>query len=148
MGRGLGVGADLGVDVGVELAVGVGVAVAVAVAVAVGVAVGVGVNVGVGVGVADGAHAAGVAVGLGVGLGVGVGDGVPTAAAMSTRPQPYTLFGGPAAPHCTEEINTAALSSASRLAWIWCRRLGMAHHSKAMAPEMCGVAIDVPLALA
>jgi hypothetical protein len=58
------------------------------------------------------------------------------------------LFGGPAVPHCTEEIKAAALSSASRLGWGWCRRLGIAHHSNAIAPEMCGVAIDVPLALA
>ena len=49
-------------------------------------------------------HAEAVAVGDGVGLGVGVGDGVPTAAAISTRPQPYTLFGGPAVPHVVSEI--------------------------------------------
>jgi hypothetical protein len=30
---------------------------------------------------------------------------------------------------------------------IWCRRLGRAHHSRAMAPEMCGVAMEVPLAV-
>lgn len=113
VGRGLGVGANLGVGVGL----GVGVAVAVPVAVAVGVAVGVAVAVAVevGVGVAVGPHAEGVPVAVGVGLGVGVGDGVPIAAAISTRPQPYTLFGGPAAPHCTEEINTAELFKASRL---------------------------------
>ena len=46
-----------------------------------------------------------------------------------------------------EEIKTAALSNASRLMVIWCRRLGSAHHSRAMAPEICGVAIDVPLAM-
>jgi hypothetical protein len=40
------------------------------------------------VGVADGPHAGGEPVGVGVGLGVAVGEGVPTAAAMSTRPQP------------------------------------------------------------
>jgi hypothetical protein len=37
-----------------------------------------------------------------VAVAVGVGVGVPpplTAARISTRPQPYTLFGGPAAPH-------------------------------------------------
>jgi hypothetical protein len=28
-----------------------------------------------------------------------VGDPPLTAAKISTRPQPYTLFGGPAAPH-------------------------------------------------
>ena len=43
---------------------------------------------------------------------------------------------------------TAELFKASRLAVIWCRRLGSAHHSKAMAPEICGVAMDVPLAIA
>jgi hypothetical protein len=37
---------------------------------------------------------------------------------MSTRPQPYTLFGGPAVPHCVEEIKCAALSKAVRLASI------------------------------
>ena len=30
----------------------------------------------------------------------GVGDGLGTAAEMSTRPQPTTLFGGPGVPHC------------------------------------------------
>lgn len=30
---------------------------------------------------------------------------------------------------------------------IWCRRLGIADHNNAIAPEMCGVAIDVPLAV-
>src|ERR1700720_211532 len=101
-----------------------------------GVPVGVVVGVGVGVGVAEGPHGAGDAVGDGVGLGVGVGDGVPTAAAISTRPQPYTLFGGPAPPHWVEEIKTAALSKKSRLMVIWCRKLGSAHHSRAMAPEI------------
>jgi hypothetical protein len=43
---------------------------------------------------------------------------VPTAAAISIRPQPYTLFGGPAVPHCVEEIKTAELFKASRLAVI------------------------------
>ncbi len=57
------------------------------------------------------------------------------------------MFGGPAVPHCVEEINTAELFKASRLSVIWCRKLGMAHHSRAIAPEMCGVAIDVPLAV-
>jgi hypothetical protein len=107
VGRGLAVGPDLGVGVGL----GVGVVVAVDVAVAVGVAVAVAVGVGVGVG----PHAEAVAVAVGVGLGVAVGDGVPTAAAISIRPQPYTLFGGPAVPHCVEEINTAELFKASRL---------------------------------
>jgi hypothetical protein len=38
---------------------------------------------------------------------VGVGVGVPppcTAARISIRPQPKTLFGGPASPHWVEEI--------------------------------------------
>jgi hypothetical protein len=30
---------------------------------------------------------------------------------------------------------------------IWCRKLGRADHSNAIAPEMCGVAMDVPLAV-
>ena len=37
---------------------------------------------------------------------------------------------------------------ASRLAASWCRRLGIADHSSAIAPAMCGVAIDVPLKFA
>ena len=81
---------------------------------------------------------------MGVGLGVAVGDGLPTAAAISMRPHPYTLFGGPAEPHCVEEINTAELFNASRLAVTWCFKLGIAHHSNAIAPAMCGVAMDVP----
>jgi hypothetical protein len=145
VGRGLAVGAGLGVELAVAVAVAVGVAVAVAVAVAVGV--GVNVAVAVAVGVAVGAHAEGVPVAVGVGLGLGVGDGVPTAAAISTRPYPYTLLGGPAVPHCTEAIKTAVLSSASRLAWMSCRRLGIAHHSNAIAPAICGVAMEVPLAV-
>jgi hypothetical protein len=123
------------VGLGVELAVALGVAVAVAVAVAVGVGDGVG------------PQAEGVPVAVGVGLGDGVGEGVPTAAAISIRPQPKTLFGGPAVPHCVEEIKTAELFKASRLAVIWCLRLGMAHHSNPIAPEICGVAMDVPLAV-
>ena len=102
----------------------------------------------VGVGVAVPApHAEGVPVAVGVGLGVAVGDGIPTAAAISIRPQPYTLFGGPAVPHWVEEIKTAWLFKASRLAVIWCRKPGRADHSNAIAPEMCGVAMDVPLAV-
>ena len=116
------------------------------VAVAAAVAVAVAVGVGVGVGVVVGPHGAGVAVAVGVGLGVAVGEGIPTAAAISTRPQPYTLFGGPGSPHRVDEIKTAALFKAVRLASIWCRRLGRAHHSNAMAPEIWGVAMDVPLA--
>jgi hypothetical protein len=42
---------------------------------------------------------------------------------------------------------TAELFKASRLAVSWCRRLGIADHSNAIAPEMCGVAMDVPLAV-
>ena len=106
----------------------------------------VGEPVGVGVGV-PAPHAEGVPVAVGVGLGLGVGDGVPTAAAISTRPQPYTLFGGPAVPHWVEDIKTAWLFKASRLAAIWCRKPGRADHSRAIAPEMCGVAMDVPLAV-
>jgi hypothetical protein len=57
------------------------------------------------------------------------------------------LFGGPAAPHRVEEIKCAELFRASRLAVIWCRKLGMADHNRPMAPAMCGVAMDVPLAV-
>jgi len=39
------------------------------------------------------------------------------------------------------------LSKAVRLALIWCRRLGIAHQSKPIAPAICGVAMDVPLAV-
>ena len=77
VGRGLGVGEHLPVH-GVPVAVGVGEAVAVAVAVAVGVAV---------------------AVAVAVAVGVGVGEPPLTAAKMSNRPHPYTLFGGPGSPH-------------------------------------------------
>jgi hypothetical protein len=117
-GLGGGVGRGLAVGPGLAVGVGLGVGVAVAVAVAVGVAVAVAVGVTVAVGDAVGPHAEGVPVAVGVGLGVAVGDGVPTAAAISTRPQPYTLFGGPAVPHCVEEINTAELFKASRLSVI------------------------------
>lgn len=135
-GRGCGVGRGLGVALGVAVAVGEGVGgmvslgvgvglgktVAVAVAVAVGegdagtlgVAVGLGgiVPVGVGVGVVA---PQGVALDAGVGETVGVGGGVPTAAAISIRPQPKTLFGGPAVPHSVDEIKTAESFKASRL---------------------------------
>ena len=50
-------------------------------------------------------------------------------------------------PHRVEAMLTAELFNASRLAVIWCRMPGSAHHSRAMAPEMCGVAMDVPLAV-
>jgi hypothetical protein len=43
---------------------------------------------------------------------------------------------------------TAELFKASRLAASWCRRLGTADQSKAIAPAMCGVAMDVPLKFA
>ncbi len=137
-------GVEVAVAVGVGVTLGVTVAVAVAVAVAVGVAVAVAVAVGVGVGV-PAPH--GVALGTGLGATVGVGGGAPTAAAILTRPQPYTLFGGPAGPHVVSEIKCAALSKASRLAWIWFCKLGIADHNSAMAPAMCGVAMDVPLAV-
>jgi hypothetical protein len=42
---------------------------------------------------------------------------------------------------------TAELFKASRLAVSWCRKLGTADHSRAIAPEMWGVAMDVPLAV-
>jgi hypothetical protein len=42
---------------------------------------------------------------------------------------------------------TAVLFTASRLAASWWRRLGTADQSKAIAPAMCGVAMDVPLAV-
>ena len=78
---GLGKGVGRGLADGAVLGVGVGRGVAVADAVAVGLVVGV-------------------AVAVGVAVGVGVGVPPPaTAARISTRPQPYTLFGGPAAPH-------------------------------------------------
>jgi len=87
VGRGLGVGPNLGVGVG--LGVGVAVAVPVAVAVAVAVAVGLAVTVTVAVGVGVGLVAPqGVALDTGVGETLGVGPGVPTAAAISIRPQP------------------------------------------------------------
>ena len=148
VGRGRTDGACLGVAVGrtVDVAVAVGVAVPAAVAVAVAVAVALGVAdaaaVAVAVGVADAA-----AVAVAVAEGVGVGDLLLTAARISTRPQPYTLFGGPAPPgHWVEEIKCAELFKVSRLAVIWCRKLGMADHNRPMAPAMCGVAMDVPLA--
>ena len=49
-----------------------------------------------------------------------------TAARISTRPQPYTLFGGPAVPHCLEEIKCAALFKAVRLPEMSCRNSGRA----------------------
>jgi hypothetical protein len=45
-----------------------------------------------------------VAVGVAVAVGVGVGEPPPTAAKISTRPHPYTLFGGPASPHRVEAM--------------------------------------------
>ena len=93
------------------MAVAAAVGVAEAACVAVGVAVGVWVAVGVGVTI-------GVAVAVPAAVGVGVGDPLVTAAKISIRPQPYTLLGGPAVPHCVEEIKTAWLSNQSRLAVI------------------------------
>ena len=148
VGRGLGVGANLGVGVGLGVELAVAVAVAVAVGVAVAVAVAVPVAVVVGVGDAVGPHAEGVAVAVGVGVGVAVGDGVPTAAAISMRPQPYTLFGGPASPHDVSEIKCAVLFKASRLAVSWCSSCECADQSSAIAPEICGVAMEVPLKFA
>ena len=129
---GLGRGVGRGLADGPALGVGVGRGVAVGDAVAVGLAVGVAV-------------AAGVAVGVGVGVPP---PPASTAAKISTRPQPYTLFGGPAAPHRVEAMWTAVLFKASRLWVSWCRRLGIADHSKAIAPAMWGVAMDVPLKFA
>ena len=43
---------------------------------------------------------------------------------------------------------TAELFKASRLAVIWCRRLGIADHNRAIAPAIWGVAMDVPLKFA
>jgi hypothetical protein len=77
-----------------------------------GLAVGADLGVGVGRGV-DVGDAVAVAVAVGVGVGVGVPP--PTAAKISTRPQPYTLFGGPASPQSVEAIWTAELFIASRL---------------------------------
>jgi len=89
--------------------VGVNAAVAVGVADAACVAVGVAVDVAV---------AVAVAVAVDVGVGVGVDPPLLTAAKISIRPQPYTLFGGPAVPHWVEEIKTAWLFNQSRLAVI------------------------------
>jgi hypothetical protein len=131
LGRGCGVGRGRGIALGVAVGEGVAVAVGVAVGVTLGVVV-----------------AVGVAVGVAVAVGVGVGEPPPTAARISTRPQPYTLFGGPASPHWVELICTAELFNASRLSESWWRRLGIAFHSKAIAPAMCGVAMEVPLKFA
>jgi hypothetical protein len=59
-----------------------------------------------------------VAVAVAVAVGVGVGDPPLTAANMSTRPHPYTLFGGPGVPHWVDVIKCAALFIAVRLASI------------------------------
>jgi hypothetical protein len=151
VGRGLGVGVGRpGVGDTVPLAVAVGVIVAVDVAVAVAVAVAVGVALTVAVDVGVGVVAPqGVALETGVGETLGVGPGVPTAAAISILPQPKTLFGGVGPPggHAAESILTAELSKASRLASIWCCKLGIADHNNAIAPAICGVAMDVPLAM-
>ena len=94
---------------------------------------------GVGVGV-------GVEVGVPVGVGVGVGIPLVTAARISIRPQPKMLFGDPPVPQWVEAIRTAALFKAARLGSIWFCKLGMADQSSAVAPAICGVAAEVPLA--
>jgi hypothetical protein len=43
-------------------------------------------------------------------------------------------------------MSKAASFNTVRLGSTWFRKLGMADHNSAMAPEICGVAIDVPLA--
>ena len=43
---------------------------------------------------------------------------------------------------------TAESFKASRLGISWCRKLGIADHSRAIAPAMWGVAMDVPLKFA
>jgi len=45
-------------------------------------------------------------------------------------------------------ICTAELFNASRLSVSWWRRLGIALHNNAIAPAICGVAIEVPLKFA
>jgi hypothetical protein len=40
----------------------------------------------------------------------------------------------------------AASFNTVRLGSTWFRRLGIADHNSAMAPEICGVAMEVPLA--
>jgi hypothetical protein len=57
------------------------------------------------------------------------------------------LFGGPAAPHWVEEIKCAALFKVVSVASISFCNAGLADHSNATAPEICGVAIEVPLAV-
>ena len=43
------------------------------------------------------------------------------------------------------EYERPSYSRQSRLAVSWCRKLGIADHSSAIAPAICGVAMDVPL---
>ena len=93
--HGVGGGAGVGRRRGVECRAGVSVGWPVPEGVAVGVTLGVGLGVVLAVRVVV---TVGVAVGIDV--AVGVADGVPTASAISTRPQPATLFGEPAVPHC------------------------------------------------
>src|SRR4029077_673121 len=119
-GRGTGVGR--GLAIGPDLGHGVGRGVAVADAVAVGLAVGVAVAVGE----AHSPDRESLPVlfrypdyGRGGGVGRGRGAAVRfTAARRSSRPQPKTLFGGPAPPHWVEEIKCAVWFKASRLAVI------------------------------
>jgi hypothetical protein len=57
------------------------------------------------------------------------------------------LFGGPAVPHWVEEIKCAALFKVVSVASISFCNAGLADHSNATAPEICGVAMEVPLAV-
>jgi hypothetical protein len=50
-------------------------------------------------------------------------------------------------PHCVEEMKCAALFKAVSLASISFCNAGLADHSNATAPEIWGVAMDVPLAV-
>ena len=110
VGRGLAIGPDLGDGVGPGVAVGDAVAVGVAVA----------------VGEAHSPDRESLPLlfrypdyGRGGGVGRGRGTVVRfTAARRSSRPQPKTLFGGPASPHWVEEIKCAVWFKASRLAVI------------------------------
>lgn len=56
-------------------------------------------------------------------------------------------MGGPASPHRVEEIKWAALFKVVSVASISFCNAGLADHSNATAPEICGVAMEVPLAV-
>ena len=88
-----------------------------------------------------------VAVAVAVGVGVGVSSSAHRGK-ISTRPSHTHCLEDPRSPHWVEAMWTAELFKASRLAVSWCRRLGIADHSKAIAPAMWGVAMDVPLKFA